>query len=184
MSAARAGVAASVKKRRQDWIEAGIRLLREHGQQALTIERLSAELEVTKGSFYHHFGALSGFVQALLDWWEQELTLIPMQQAQAEAEPSQRGKRLAALVSQLDHALDMAVRAWGLRDEKVGAYVRRVDQQRTDCLADLHRAAGHTAPELRGYLEYAAFLGMQQLTPAPQGAERALRRLLAVAQLP
>jgi len=40
---------------RRRWLEEGLALLEEAGAEALTIESLTSRLEVTKGSFYHHF---------------------------------------------------------------------------------------------------------------------------------
>ena len=40
---------------REGWIAAGIALLREGGEDELTIDRLAKRLRRTKGSFYHHF---------------------------------------------------------------------------------------------------------------------------------
>ncbi|MFN8609101.1 MAG: TetR/AcrR family transcriptional regulator [Vulcanimicrobiota bacterium] len=167
-----------LRKSRQDWIEAGLRLLRGEGQQALTIDRLTEQMGLTKGSFYHHFGSLTNYHRALLDWWQEAFTHEPMRQAQKEELPERRSQRLARLVADLDHPLELALRAWGLRDPGVAEVIRSVDRVRLDCLEDLHRQQGHQPAEILAYLEYTAFVGGQQVQPAPEGAARALQQAL------
>ena len=40
---------------RREWLDAGLELLADEGAPAVTIERLTGKLGVTKGSYYHHF---------------------------------------------------------------------------------------------------------------------------------
>jgi len=168
----------ALRKTRQDWIDAGLSLLRCEGQQALTVERLTQAMGVTKGSFYHHFGNLANYHQALLDWWQEVFTREPMRLAEQESKPSKRSARLAKVVGELDHPLEIALRAWGLRDARVAEAIKQVDRQRLDCLEDLHRQQGHSQVEILAYLEYTAFIGGQQVQPAPEGAARALQQAL------
>ena len=164
---------------RQDWVDAGLGLLREEGQQALTIERLTKQLGVTKGSFYHHFGNLAGFRQALLECWEERFTLHPMEVARVEPDPVLRARLLGETVARLDHRLDLAFRAWGMREREVREYVRRVDARRQECLAELHQAMGRSQPHLLASIEYAAFIGWQQLgLPLGHDMYRGLGRAL------
>lgn len=168
----------AVRKSRQDWVDAGMDLLRKEGQQSLTIERLTQQLGVTKGSFYHHFGNLANYRQALLEWWEDAFTHEPIRIAWQEEDPPLRAQRLNQAVRDLDHPLEIALRAWGLRDPEVALTVAQVDDQRLKCLTGLHRDQGHSRPELLAYLEYTAFVGTQLVKPAPDGAARALQQAL------
>ena len=168
---------------RTDWLSAGLAVLRDEGERALTIERLCTTLDRTKGAFYHHFGGLDGFVEALLTHWSEEMTERIIREAEAERSPSQRGARLSALVLAQDHHIDRAIRAWSLRDERARAAMRRVDQRRAEFLTELHRAQGHPDPEALGQLEYAAFVGAQQLQdslPSLPLLEKKLQRALAL----
>jgi AcrR family transcriptional regulator len=159
----------TMRRSQHDWIEAGLSLLREHGEQSLTIDRLCNTLGVTKGSFYHHFGNLSGYQHALLESWEQQLTSRPIEVAWQEPDPARRAVLLSQTVRELDHRLELAVRAWGLRDQAVRAFVRRVDQRRLEALEEIHRALGHTREDVLARIEYAAFIGAQQLELMPDG---------------
>jgi AcrR family transcriptional regulator len=168
----------------QDWLLAGLRVLRDEGDAAINIEKLCAQLDRTKGSFYHHFASFDDFLVELLNLWEHELTAVPINVAGREATTSQRINRLDALVVDLDHALDRAVRAWGLRDERVHRAVVDVDRRRMAYLEQLLRDDGHPEPALGAELEYVAFLGLQHLDALEKPAAKkalslALRRAFA-----
>jgi AcrR family transcriptional regulator len=170
-----------------EWVEAGFVLLRDGGQDMLTIERLCDALAKTKGSFYHHFESMDVYLDAVLEAWEERNTRGPIQEANRSPIGSARRSSLASAVKRLDSRLDIAVRAWGLRDPRARRYVERVDEARIEYLAELMPS---NLPRQRrlllGRLEYAAFLGNQQLDPtfsAP--TTKALERLLnqAIAHL-
>jgi len=170
---------------REDWCTSGLVILREHGHHAVTIERLCAALEKTKGSFYHHFADLETYHGALLALWERELTDRPMEHSMGAVSSEKRGARLDEAVRRIDHALDVAVRAWALRDARAREAIERVDRRRIDFLTELHRAADHKEARLLAELEYAAFVGAEhlgQFTDARRAVKlgRAMRRALAL----
>lgn len=157
-----------------DWCDAGLSLLRDEGMPALTIERLCEALGRTKGSFYHHFRDLSAFLAMLLSRWEETLTAQPIELAAAEANPRKRAARLDVAVANLDHRLDLAVRAWGLWDGRARAAIARVDARRLAYLTEVYTAGGIDRAKELAQLEYVAFVGAQQLG-ASVGPERAAR---------
>jgi AcrR family transcriptional regulator len=173
------------KVTRRDWCAAGLVILRDHGHQAVTIERLCGALNRTKGSFYHHFADLEAYLGALLALWTQELTERPIELAGRESSPAKRSARLDAVVRELDHQLDLAVRAWSRSDARARQALSRVDARRVDYLEELHRASGHSKPRTLAELEYAAFIGCQQLgyfddPPRAERLERTMRKALAL----
>jgi AcrR family transcriptional regulator len=150
-----------------DWIAAGFVVLRERGHSALTIDSLCKQLKRTKGAFYHHFAEFADYRDSLLARWEQSLTEDPIAIAECEPDPFRRQERLAEAVRGLDHPLDLAVRAWALRDADVRVVLDRVDSKRVEYLAELWSVrTGQRANALTlARLEYAAFVGAQQLYP-------------------
>jgi AcrR family transcriptional regulator len=54
---------------RAQWLQAGLDALRKGGVGAVRVERLGAGLELTKGSFYHHFRDRAALLDALLEFW-------------------------------------------------------------------------------------------------------------------
>lgn len=120
----------------QDYVREALVVLGEEGPEALTIAGLCERLGVTKGSFYHHFGGLPGFVDVLLESWEREEGRRLAAAVRAYPDP---GERLAALVELLvesPHATEAALRGWGRDRPDVAAAVQRVDRRRERQLAE------------------------------------------------
>jgi len=63
---------------RADWVAAGLELLRDGGEDAVTVDRLCATLGRTKGSFYHHFEDSAAYQGALLEHWANLHTELPI----------------------------------------------------------------------------------------------------------
>ena len=59
---------------KQDWINAALKQLREQGPQGVSGEKLARRLDVTRGSFYHHFPAMDEFIEQVMDEWERTYT--------------------------------------------------------------------------------------------------------------
>jgi AcrR family transcriptional regulator len=164
---------------KEDWLDAGLTLLREGGEDALTIDNLCAPLGRTKGSFYHHFADAAAFLDALLQHWADKQTEAPIIAAESGRTARQRRQKLEASVRQLDMKLDLAVRAWALRDPRARKVLREVDARRVAYLEGLHRSAmsargagaARVEPLVLARLEYAAFVGAQQLFPHLQSKE-------------
>ena len=159
------------RRAREDWLDAGVAILRKRGHDALTIETLCLALERTKGSFYHHFTDASAFATALLEHWEQRSTndLIAVADAPKDASPEVRRARLYASVRNTEASVERAIQAWALRDPIARAVRARVDQRRVAYLAELRRAAG-VKPKLAqriAEIEYSTFLGGLSLYELP-----------------
>jgi AcrR family transcriptional regulator len=75
-----------------DWITIGLAALRDQGPDALTIERLTATAQRTRGSFYHHFASHENFVRAMADSWLQQSTAGPIAEMQQTADQGIAGR--------------------------------------------------------------------------------------------
>src|SRR5260370_6350351 len=95
---------------RRRWLQEGLALLEEAGAEALTIESLTSRLDVTKGSFYHHFTNYQDFQKSLLSFWEEEGTRHIIQLAGQAASPSEKFERVLQ-ASLRPSRLDVALRA-------------------------------------------------------------------------
>jgi AcrR family transcriptional regulator len=127
---------------KRDWLDAGLVLLAEQGAPAVTIERLAERLELSKGSFYHHFKGMGGYRTALLAHFETERTTRFVEQAEAAG-----GDRLDALLRLVlapgpGPELEIAVRAWALQDAEARAVQERVDAARVAYLTEISGDAG------------------------------------------
>ena len=90
-----------------EWVAAGLELLRREGEDALTIQRLCERLSRTKGSFYHHFEDVTAFHESLLDAWEERLTTAVIGAASGEADPAAFARLLAAAARRIDVRLEL-----------------------------------------------------------------------------
>jgi AcrR family transcriptional regulator len=172
---------------RTDWLDVGLVLLREGGEDAVTVERMCTRLERTKGAFYHHFEDVDDYLDALLQHWAGRQTLTPIAVSEAGRTTQERRRLLEHTVRGLDMALERAMRAWALRARRAERVLRKVDARRADYLAELYRAEGVRRAKARvlARLEYAAFLGVLQIFPDLRArdarhVEAALRRALVL----
>ncbi|MFJ3923447.1 TetR/AcrR family transcriptional regulator [Streptomyces sp. NPDC090022] len=156
---------------KRDWLETGFAVLRQDGARALTVERLCSELDLTKGSFYHHFKGIAGFRTDLLAHFEAEHTSRFIAEAEkAGASARQRLQHLRDLV--LDDKsgsdeVEIAIRSWALQDPEVHALQERVDRSRIDYLRTLWHELGGPEAEVEpmAKLLYLVLVGAQQVVP-------------------
>jgi AcrR family transcriptional regulator len=150
---------------RTAYYEQAIRVLGEDGFSALTIGGLSEALEVTSGSFYHHFGSWNGFVEGLVEHWEQEQTERIIELTRLAADPLARFDRLIELAVTLPHAAEAAIRAWANTDPIVAQAQHRVDAARIQFVDDLMTEALDDPERSRtiGIVVVATYVGLEQL---------------------
>ncbi|REE99134.1 TetR/AcrR family transcriptional regulator [Thermomonospora umbrina] len=162
---------------KHDWLNAGLEILATEGAPALTIERLTGRLGLSKGSFYHHFGGMGGYRTALLGHFEAECTLRFIDEVERDpaAPPLVRLDRLVALVvdAEEDPRLEIAVRAWALQDPEVRDVQERIDATRMAYLRSLWLAHCGDAEEAdrMARLLYAITIGAEQIVPVMSAEE-------------
>ncbi len=132
---------------RADWIEAARRALVAGGIASVKVDRLAADLGVTRGSFYWHFADRTELLSALLAHWEATNT-APMEQAVARAGSDGHAKLMALVQLWIDEvafspAYDAAVRDWARHDTAAAAAVRRTDDRRIALLTDIFGDLGY-----------------------------------------
>lgn len=144
------------------WLDAGQSLLQRGGLKALKLRPLAAELNVSTGSFYHHFADFAAYQNALADYFGGgQIEDLIAAVRRAEAEPLGRIRLLSELTLRRRLTrLALAMRAWGESDDRARIAVERHDMIvmafLTECLMALGFDA-HTAA-VRGYALIAAGL--------------------------
>jgi AcrR family transcriptional regulator len=133
----------------QDYFREALAVLGEQGSQALTINALCERLDVTKGSFYHHFGGMPGFVDQLLTYWEDEHSSRLIALSRGQRDPMQRAQTITEMGVNLPHASESAIRAWGRSSPEVAAVVERVDKRRERHVVESIVALGVERPRAR-----------------------------------
>jgi AcrR family transcriptional regulator len=160
------------------WVGAALETLRKAGVGAVRVERLAADLGITKGSFYWHFRDRGELLDALLEHWAREMTDAEFERL--EAMPQGLRPRLVALAEDvLERGMgryDPAIRAWARTDRKVAAAVAQVDRRRVRALAAFFEEGGFTPAQARtrARLFYTFLLGEPQVrSPAREAGELA-----------
>jgi AcrR family transcriptional regulator len=119
---------------REEYFAAAMSTLATSGHSALKIGVLCKRLGVTTGSFYHYFGSLDGFVDALLEYWEREQTIRIVRLATAPDDPVERMHRMKELALTVPHDAEAGIRAWSKSNAAVAVTQKRVDAERVDAL--------------------------------------------------
>ncbi|MDT4925675.1 MAG: hypothetical protein QOG01_3388 [Pseudonocardiales bacterium] len=148
----------------EDYFREALAVLGDYGSEAMTIAVLCDRLDVTKGSFYHHFGSVPAFVDQLLAYWEAEHSERLIAISRAQPDPSLRITTLTELGVGLPHASEAAIRAWGRSNPSVADVTARVDKRRERHLVDAISALGidRTRARLLARIALNLLVGVQQ----------------------
>jgi len=139
-------------------------LLADGGIGAVTIENLCRQLEVTKGSFYHHFRSGDDYRQRLLHHWATAPERAIHNTVEQLVDPLARLGALKRYALDLNHAAESAIRAWARSDALVAATQARVDAARQRALAEVTEQAGlgAEAAQLYARASLTLLIGAQQ----------------------
>lgn len=153
----------------QTWLEEGAKILAQQGATSLTIDLLTTRLNLTKGSFYHHFKSYDGFKAALLDYYEDASTLaiIRLTEENPDASPQHKLSRLLQISTRYPPGTEVAFRTWALQDADVRVYQERIDTQRQQYVYDLFAAMGYEDGQARlmARMFYAVLVGIEHMLP-------------------
>ena len=148
------------------WLRAGLEALRKGGVAAVRVERLAADLGVTKGSFYWHFPSRDALLSAALDRWETVEQETVFGQLEAVPDPRQRLRALFQLVAhEVKSHIIYSELLKALDHPAVQPVIGRVSQRRLEYLTASFRQVGLTRTDAqhRARLTYAAYVGFLQL---------------------
>ncbi len=125
-----------------DWIRTAQSRLSAHGIESVRIEVLARDLGVSKGSFYWHFRDRSDLLEKLLARWEDgELDWL-------NAPETGAAMRWANFIERTSDPegmrMEVSLRAWARRDERVATRVAAIEKRRTRLIADVLREVGFT----------------------------------------
>jgi AcrR family transcriptional regulator len=155
---------------KNDWLNLGLKALADEGPSAIRIDHLCRVAQRTKGSFYHHFKTREAFVDALLSYWEQELTERVITQANTIDDPVKRLIGLNALTEDIssgqDGGIERQLRRWAGSDAKVEAAINAIDKRRIDYVASLLMQAKDISSQQAidlAVMNYASLIGFQQM---------------------
>ena len=147
------------------YFELGLELLAEGGATSITIDALCTRLQVTKGSFYHHFQGVRDYMAQLLLHWEDQHGHRLAREALSSRGPTALIPQLKVAVAYaVHHEAESAIRALAQSDPFAAEVQRRVDSGREDVLVDLYAAAGMAPDDARttARVGMAILIGTQQ----------------------
>lgn len=166
---------------REDWIAAATRVLEEKSIDAVRIDALSRQLNVTRGSFYWHFRNRKELLEALLTAWRNAATEQVIDRF--ERRRTGAAEQIRELLSlpfrgesaRRAAATELAIRAWARRDAMARKVVDEVDATRLSYIAQCFTALGLALAEarLRAFALYAYEVSESLL--CGQGSERQQR---------
>ncbi len=152
---------------KKNWFEEGLKILANDGFQKITIDNMCTILKVTKGSFYHHFKNIDGYIAALMEYWMEKNTVDFITATEAITNIDEKHIRLNDLAASASQKAEQVIRAWSFSNEIVRKYVQQVDDMRMEYLISLNIQSGMEKTAAKDYaiLEYGALIGVQQLCP-------------------
>lgn len=160
-----------------DWLDEGLAVLASDGPDGLTIDELCRRMDLTKGSFHHHFDGYADFKARLLRHFEAEGTTDIIETVEAEPTPEAKLRRLLAVVEAYSHRAErdpeITIRAWAQHDEAVREVQARVDERRVEYVRSLCRDAGvgEDRVDRLAAMLYAVIVGSEQMQPPIRGGD-------------
>ncbi|MEM8824349.1 MAG: TetR/AcrR family transcriptional regulator [Pseudomonadota bacterium] len=120
-----------------DWLDLALNELKEHGYGALKALPLAKKLNVTRGSFYHHFDSLDDFHSAVLVHWSKRSSGTLITAAVEASDPRQALNDLLQQTLRSGEKLERAIRSWATVQPRVAREVEKVDNLRIEVAEDL-----------------------------------------------
>ncbi len=170
--------------RKEDWIQSGINQLRNEGPAAISGEKLARRLDVTRGSFYHHFRNMDDYIEQLLEAWERTHTLSVLTQVHDSApDPAAEMAMLLEAAWNADVDLEIAVRQWAFTNDRVRQRLEQVDATRLGHITQLYSTL-IGSPDKGAKLAKIAYFGLLgRLHALPRPGREDLRALILEIQV-
>lgn len=152
---------------KEDWLHAGLELLADYDQSHINIQQLCEYLDITRGSFYHHFTSMAGYTKELMEYWQEENTEILLDAAQILKSGVSAKDIMQNLLPVAHRRAELSLRSWSYYNTQVKNYIDKMDGLRLDYLSEAYQRQG-MPPEYAHRLakiQYSVLLGLQQLHP-------------------
>ncbi len=159
----------------REWIQAGLEILVSDGAPSLTIENLLKKMNLTRGSFYHHFNGRDDYVTKLIEFWKSSMATGIIEKLTTDLSPREKYLTLEkTLATSFSPEQEVAIRSWAVHSQTIRLVVEEVDQLRTESLVEILLSAGlnRTASRRIGRMIYAAFIGSLYIQPVAKNKEQ------------
>lgn len=166
---------------RNDWILGALELLTSVGVQGVKIVPLAELLGVTSGSFYWHFKNRRELHDALLEYWEREMTDMAIEQARDfSGTPEERIWNLMEQVMSSGLArYDLAIWHWAQSDTAANTAFERTLKKRFEFAKWMFKQVGFsdTQAEARGRMMVVYMMGESTLISDSEKKRKKLLRI-------
>jgi len=154
---------------RDDWLKAALGLCKA-GIDNVKVAPLATELGVTTGSFYWHFKNRQELLEALLNYWEREMTNTVLEAARQYA-GSPVDRILYLMETVMSNGLadyDLSIWQWAQADIIASRVFKRVLKRRLSVATWMFSEAGFSSEqaEVRGRMMVIYMMGESTLIPA------------------
>lgn len=164
----------------------------EEGVDAVRVEAVARRIGVTKGGFYGHFADRQALLSAIVAQWEDRGTEAII--AEIDEEHTDAAARAEALWERATRdglAVELAIRDWARRDERIAETVARVDRRRMSYLRAIFADMGFKGidREARCLMVYSLLIGdhfiaLESRRYSRRGVLDACRRVVAATPRP
>lgn len=164
---------------RDDWIRGALELLSVAGVEGVRIVPLAERLGVTSGSFYWHFKNRRELHDALLEYWQREMTDAIMETVKAVEPPEERiWKLMRQVMSRGLARYDLAIWHWAQTDAGARKAFKGTLKRRFAFAKWLFEEAGFSdaQAEARGRLMVVYMTGESNLVPDAHSTRKNLLR--------
>ena len=165
---------------REDWLKAALNLC-ELGIDNVKVAPLAVRMGVTTGSFYWHFKNRRELLEALLDYWEREMTDKAIEAAKGYVGlPADRILYLMETVMAGNLArYDLSIWHWARSDARANRVFKRVLKNRFNFAAWMFSEAGFPKEqaEIRGRMMVIYMMGESTLIPDSMAKRKELLKL-------
>lgn len=145
------GSVPATKPTKQTWLDLAIEALVTEGIDQVKVQVMAKKLGVSRSGFYWSFATIQDLYDQMLEFWLKRNTGSIIERAMRPA-PSVTKAVLNVFESWIDSSLfdpslDIAVRFWARRDEKVRAVVDEADEQRVNAIKRMFERYGYAEEE-------------------------------------
>jgi len=166
---------------KDQWLQAALDSLLEHGVNGIAIERLSRTLGTSKSGFYWHFNNKDDLLESILTYWETEFTDTVINSSTQQQENAAKKLQLISDMI-MEHQLgkyDMALRTWGNEDKGVRKRINKTDRKRLGYISQIFKELGFRGaePENRAslFILYHAYLDSMFLDDTQEKRRKKVR---------
>ncbi len=163
-----------------EWLQKALALLDVEGVEAIRVERLARELNVSKSGFYWHFKDREDLRSQMIDFWVHEFNEVVFDNpALRESDPKKRLEE--TMIMLLDHDLtryEVAMQAWAQSDPAIARRVGQVYRKRLDFLRGIFSDLGFEEDELEMRARLVLCHGTWERTMFPRESKKSLRKMI------